>query len=256
MAERFENILNDCMERMLQGESLEQCLARYPEQAAELRPLLIVAAAARKASSAVEPRAEFKDRTRYEIQSLLRDNKSGKVAPKKGGIGWMPRWAVVAVSLVLIFLLAGTGTAAAASSSMPDDTLYPVKLATEHVRLGLSRGSVNKARVQVSLADKRIEEIAYLAKKGDKERLERALLRLNGHMEAIERVIEANADRPKAQEAIIALKALLEERIAENEAAIQEATNNTDDPGILGRVLERYRQGYKGALGSGWRGSN
>jgi hypothetical protein len=86
--------------------------------------------------------------------------------------------------------------------------------------------------------------------------LERALSRLEGHMDAIEQVIQANADNPKVQEAVTALKALLEERIAENEAAIEGATNNTDDPGILRRVLEGYRQRYQSALGSGWRGSN
>jgi hypothetical protein len=75
-------------------------------------------------------------------------------------------------------------------------------------------------------------------------------------MEAVEQVIEANADRPKVQEALAALKALLEERIAENETAIEGATNNTDDPTILSRVLERYRQRCQSALGSGWRGSN
>jgi DNA-binding FrmR family transcriptional regulator len=115
---------------------------------------------------------------------------------------------------------------------------------------------VRKARVNVHLADRRVREIVYLAKKGDSRRLDRALLRLEGHMEAIEQVIEANEDRPKVQEAMTALKELLEERIAENEAAIQGATNNTDEPGILGQILERYRQGYQGALGSGWRGSN
>jgi DNA-binding FrmR family transcriptional regulator len=85
--------------------------------------------------------------------------------------------------------------------------------------------------------------------------LERALLRLEGHLEAIEQVIEANADNPKVQEAMTALKALLEERAAENEVAIEGATNNTDDTGILERVLERYRQRCQSALGSGWRGS-
>jgi hypothetical protein len=163
---------------------------------------------------------------------------------------------VVVASVVLIFLLAGTGTVAASSTSMPDDTLYPVKLATERVQLRLSRGDISKARVNVRLADRRVKEILYLAKKGDSRRLDRALLRLAGHMEVIEQVMEANADKPKVQEAITALRALLEERIAENESAIQGATNNTDEPGILGRVLERYRQGYRGALGSGWRGSN
>ena len=105
------------------------------------------------------------------------------------------------------------------------------------------------------LTDRRIKEIVYLAKKGDGPRLETALSRLAGHMEAVTRVVEANRDNPKAQEAVTELKTLLEERIAENEAAIEGATNNTGDPGILETVLQRYRQGYQGALGSGWRGS-
>jgi len=255
MAERFENILEECLERLRQGESMEQCLARYPEQAADLAPLLQVAAATQKTSSAVQPRPEFKERSRYEIQSQLH-GKERKTEPKKTSfVGWMPRWAVAVVSVILVFLVAGTGTVAASTSSMPDDTLYPVKLATERARLGLTRGDIKKARVNVRLADRRVKEIVYLARKGDSRRLDKALLRLEGHMKAIEQVIEANADRPKVQEALTALKALLEERAAENEAAIEEATNNTDDPGILRRVLERYRQRYQSALGSGWRGS-
>jgi len=255
MAERFENMLDQCLERLRQGESLEQCLARYPEQAAELAPLLRVAMASQKASSAVKPRPECKARARSEIRSQLR-GRERKPEPKKAGFaGWMPRWAVAVASVILIFLVAGTGTVAASTSSMPDDTLYPVKLATEQVRLGLSRGDIKKARVNVGLADRRVKEIVYLANKGDSQRLDKTLLRLEGHLEDIEQVIEANADRPKVQEALIALKALLEERAAENEAAIEEATNNTDDPGILRRVLERYRQRYQSALGSGWRGS-
>jgi hypothetical protein len=255
MPERFENILDECLERLRQGEGVEQCLARYPEQAAELEPLLRVAVATQKTSSAVKPRPEFKERSRYEIQSQLHD-KERKTEPKKASfIGWMPRWAVAVASVILIVLVAGTGTVAASTGSMPDDTLYPVKLATERVRLGLSRGDINKARVSVRLADRRVKEIIYLAKKGDSRRLNKALLRLEGHLDDIDRVIEANEDRPKVQEALTALKALLEERATENEVAIEGATNNTDDPGILRRVLERYRQRYQGALGSGWRGS-
>jgi hypothetical protein len=255
MAERFENILDVCLEGIRQGESVEQCLARYPEQAAELAPLLRVAEDSLKAYSVVEPRPEFKERSRYEMQSRLR-GKERKTEPKKVSFaGWVPRWAVAVASVILIFLIAGTGTVAASTSSMPDDTLYPVKLATEQVRLGLSRGDIKKARVNVGLADRRVKEIVYLAKKGDSRRLERALLRLEGHLEAIEQVTEANADNPKVQEALMALKALLEERAAENEAAIEGATNNTDDTGILERVLERYRQRCQSALGSGWRGS-
>jgi hypothetical protein len=254
MADRIEKILDECLEGLRQGDSVEQCLARYPEQAAELDPLLGVALASQKASLAVEPRPEFKAQARNEMRSQLSYEGRNAEPKKTRPVSWIPRWAVVVASLVLIFLVAGTGTVAASSSSMPDETLYPVKLASERVRLRLSRGELKKARVNVHLADIRVKEIVYLAKKGDSRRLEAALSRLEGHMYAIDQAIEANADRPKVQEALTALKTLLEERMAENEAAIEGATNNTDDPGILQRVLERYRQRHQNALGSRVRG--
>jgi len=70
MAEGFEHILDECIDRLLRGESLEQCLQRYPEQAAQLEPLLRVALATQKASS-VEPRAEFKAQARQQLSSVL-----------------------------------------------------------------------------------------------------------------------------------------------------------------------------------------
>jgi hypothetical protein len=37
----FDNIFNECMERLLAGgETIEQCLQRYPAYAKELEPLL------------------------------------------------------------------------------------------------------------------------------------------------------------------------------------------------------------------------
>ena len=37
----FEEILNDCLERLLiKGESIESCLAAYPQHADALKPLL------------------------------------------------------------------------------------------------------------------------------------------------------------------------------------------------------------------------
>ena len=38
----FEDSLNDCLDRMQRGETLEACLARYPEHADDLRALLQV----------------------------------------------------------------------------------------------------------------------------------------------------------------------------------------------------------------------
>jgi hypothetical protein len=70
MAEEFEHILDECIDCLLRGESLGQCLQRYPEQAAQLEPLLRVALATQKASS-VEPRTEFKVQARQQLSSVL-----------------------------------------------------------------------------------------------------------------------------------------------------------------------------------------
>ena len=174
----FDNILNECLERLLvKGESLEQCLEHYPEQAAELRPLLETALAAREAS-AIQPRPDFRARARYQFRSALKEVAAGK---SRTSWGWFPRWATV-MAIVLVLVLAGGGTVAAADSSMPDSPLYSVKLATEQVRLTLTPSQIDKARFCAELADRRVAEIAYMAEKGDTTQVELITRRLDGHL--------------------------------------------------------------------------
>lgn len=177
MRKRFDNILNECLERLLRGETIEQCLQDYPEQAAELEPLLRTALAAKRAS-AIQPRAEFKARARYQLQSALQEMESGR---GRWFFVWQSRWAT-AVAVILIFLLVGGGTVAAAGNSMPDGTLYPVKLATEQVRLTLTPSALAKAQLYARLADKRVAEIVYMASKGDPQRVELVARRLDTHL--------------------------------------------------------------------------
>lgn len=177
----FDNILNECLERiMLGGESLEQCLKSYPEQADELKPLLETALMARQASS-VEPRPEFKAKARYQFRAALTE----KTAPRRRRFwGWMPQWAT-ALAIVLVVLLAGGGTVAAASNSMPDSILYPVKLATENVRLAFTPSELGKARLCAGFADERVAEIVYMAEQGDIELVEATTERLDERLEKL-----------------------------------------------------------------------
>ena len=85
----FDNALNDCLERLLvNGETIEQCLASYPEHAAELEPLTQTAVATQQAS-AIQPRPEFKARARYQFQSALQEAASRK---SRSVFGWLPQW--------------------------------------------------------------------------------------------------------------------------------------------------------------------
>jgi len=163
----FENILDRCLERLVRGETVEQCLKSYPEQALELEPLLRTAQAAREAS-AILPRADFKARARYEFRAALHDKASRKKQPR---FALRRGWAV-ALLVVSILLVSGGGTALAASSSMPDSRLYPVKLATEQVQLTLTPSDIDKAQLCAVFADRRVTEIIYLAVKGDAQQVE------------------------------------------------------------------------------------
>jgi len=171
----FNNILDECLERLLvKGETIEQCLRSYPEQASELEPLLHTAVVAKKAL-AIQPRPEFKTSARYQFGSAIRE-----VRYKRGlsFLGWQSRWAT-AVAVFLALLLAGGGTVAAAGNSMPDNPLYPVKLATEQVQLILTPSNIGKAELYAKLADRRVAEIVYIINKGKPEQVEPTAERLN-----------------------------------------------------------------------------
>jgi len=177
----FNNILNDCLERLLvKGETIEQCLQSYPEHAAEIEPLLQMAMATKKAV-AIQPNPEFKARARYQFQSALREVKPKRALPF---FGWQPQWAV-AVAVVLAVLLAGGGTVTAAGYSMPDSPLYPVKLATEQVQLTLTPSDIGKAELHAKLADRRVAEIVYITNKGKPKQIEQIAQRLNKHLAMI-----------------------------------------------------------------------
>ena len=187
MSKEFDNILDECLERLLvKGEALEQCLESYPEQADQLKPLLQTALMAKEAS-AIQPRAEFKARARYQFRSALQE-----VAPRRSRpfFGWLPRWAAV-VSIVLGLLLIGGGTVAAASYSMPDSPLYPVKLATENAQLALTRSNVGKAELLARLADRRVAEIIYMANKGDARQVEVITQRLDKRLVMLVNLVSA-----------------------------------------------------------------
>lgn len=185
-SKEFDNILNDCLERLLiEGQSLEQCLEYYPEQADELRPLLETALAAREAS-AIHPRPDFKAKARYQFRSALQEMEVGK---GRSFWGWFPGWATV-VAVVLVLVLGGGGTVFAAGGSMPDNSLYSVKLATEEAQLTFTLSQMGKAKFCAQIADERVDEIAYMAERGEAEQVEMITRRLDDRLDLLVVLIE------------------------------------------------------------------
>lgn len=165
----FEHLLSDCLERLARGETVEDCLARYPQSAQELAPLLRVAQATLATAASLRPRPE----ARTAIQERLsrawreRERKRRRALPLLG----LLRPVLVALSLVLLLGFAGWGTAAASAGSLPGEPLYPVKKAGERFLLVITFSSEGKARRHVSLANERAKEMEVLVhqQKGDQD---------------------------------------------------------------------------------------
>ncbi len=179
-AKEFDDILNECLERLSKGETTEKCLASHPEHAAELEPLLRTALVARKAST-IMPSADFRSRARLQFRQALFE--AGQPKPHHF-FGWQPRWATVAIA-VLILVVAGSGTIAAANNAMPDEALYPVKLTAERVQVALTPSDAGKAQVYAQLADKRVAEIIKMANKGKPEQVEKTTERLDTNLKKV-----------------------------------------------------------------------
>jgi len=177
---KIDDILDECLERLLiNGETLEECLQRYPDRVDELKPLLETVLAGRELSS-LQPGIDFRERARNQFISAIREAEEKKARPLFSW-NWQPRL-VATVAIMLAILIAGGGTVFASGGSMPDSPLYSVKLATEQVRLTFTFSGLDKAGLHAQLADRRVTEIAYLAGKNDTEKIASTTDSLNTHL--------------------------------------------------------------------------
>jgi hypothetical protein len=114
----------------------------------------------------------------------------------RGFSSWQRAW-VVALTAILIFIFSGVGTAAASSNALPDEPLYPVKLATEELRLAFTVSEEKKAEIHAQLAETRAMEIAVMTSQGKTEQVVATTDRLVEHLDkadvAIARVERATA---------------------------------------------------------------
>jgi len=202
MADRLEQALEECLELLRQGVSLEECLTRYPEDAEELEPLLRTAQVARHRLTFGVPA-----RARARIRARVIAEWDQEHAPREQHWrlpAFVPRWAVVTACVVLALLLAGAGTVTAAGGTVPGDLLYPVKMATEEVRLALTFSDLAKAELHVDLAEQRVDEIRKLVERGEPEKITQLAARVVAHLEEADRVVAIG------DEGIAELKAHLE----------------------------------------------
>lgn len=153
----LETILDTCLYQIEEGEaSIEECLARYPEHAAQLQPLLRAATKLSRAREVV-PDPSYRMRARSQLNTYMLQNPQRKrVSP----IFWQV--AVGFATIMLLFVASGT---AFAQQALPGDTLYNWKLTSEHVWRLTSNDDLG---VDIALSQRRMNELLVVS--GDETR--------------------------------------------------------------------------------------
>ncbi len=155
---RREDVLEETLERIREGASLEEAAARHPE----LAPLLHVARLLEGTRPpAPSLRAELASRTAFLRRAAeLRASRRPWIWRLFGWLRYAPAGGLIAALL----LIAGT-LHAMAQPSLPGDPLYGLKRIEEQIWLALTLDPVERQLVEETLAARRWEEYRALAQR-------------------------------------------------------------------------------------------
>jgi len=164
----LQDILDECLGQLHQGQSLEACVAQYPTLAAQLEPLLRVALQVRALgpAPAPSPLAQRNARQRLLAEVALRKEKAQEQPrPFWLNLPSLLRRGAVAIVLAGVLLAAalGQGTLAASANSLPGDALYSVKRFGEQVRVLFAFDQQVKEKLREEMAERRREEAKAIA---------------------------------------------------------------------------------------------
>jgi uncharacterized membrane protein YgcG len=158
------DILENCLQEVENGVELETVLARHPEQAEELRPILEASINAKRMAVPM-PSADVVRRNRAK---LLQHAAQLREAQPVGTNRWSMFFQRLAVAfvLMLLFVVSGTSLVRASSSALPGDSLYSVKRSWENAALFFTFDVEARQQLEVKFENERLEEINDLFASG------------------------------------------------------------------------------------------
>jgi len=213
----LSQLLDEALEQLRAGASVEEILRAHPEHRAALEPMLRTAAAIRQqAARSMPPSLEQWLATgRREIEEIARATYTRPetfwqrlrraLSPltnrfaRRGTL----RMATVALTALLIFFLTFYSVDQAAARSLPGDYLYAWKLASEQARIALTADPDRRADLAAARVERRIAEINALTERGDAdpEQLNQMVQQLDSQVrQTIEKLPDTS---PEVQQQIV-----------------------------------------------------
>ena len=260
---KTEILLARCLTALENGETVESCLARYPDERDELAPLLRAAQIARAAPTVV-PSADFQEGARDRMVRMIREREASKSPARRekrhGFLEWL--WpsggfsrpvrrsalaTVAALIGLLIITISGVGVVYASSDSVPGDSLYPVKLAAERLRLAVSLTESEELRLRLRFASERLEEASELAASERGAEIEPLMQQYAAELKAANGILRRRRDR---QSDPVSASPLIRYALDQQQAqlkAIQDRVSDEAQPAV-DRALEASEQTEREAL--------
>jgi hypothetical protein len=158
------DVLEDSLQALERGQDLDSILARHPDLAQELRPILEASLLARTSDRAPIP-SDVQRRGRTRLLQHAAELREARSSKRHTLIPFFPRLAIT-LGIVGVLVLSSTGLVNASGNALPGDQLYPVKRTWEDVRLLFVFNSQGRELLQSQYEQERLDEIDELLMKG------------------------------------------------------------------------------------------
>ncbi len=142
-----EDIFDQALRELKNGDSVKEILSRYPQYSAELSPLLLLSETLFSLPKKSVPRPSMR--------------RKFVLAPAKSWAfsSWLHITRFASVSMAAVLLLTGlAGTTYAALKSLPGEALFPLKKTAEKIQLQFTTDPLAKANMQVEIAQRRLSD--------------------------------------------------------------------------------------------------
>lgn len=171
----LDNTLERCLQQIEADESIDSCLARYPDQAAELAPMLAAAVQVRSMA-----RQHLSEAQRFQARATLRQTLAARPVntkqPRRRAWTWqvpgVRRLATVTAVALLLVVVLSVGVVA---SSEPGNPAYAVRVLAERAPALVNPSAPARTAAELTVADRRLADLqSHLERAG---RVELAALR-------------------------------------------------------------------------------
>ena len=210
------------------GATLEEALSLYPGLRAELEPLLSLPAEM-KAMPKIEAPASLRGYKRPVFrgpaeQARPREGWWRCFLPAAGpSLGWATPLARIAAALAIV-TVAASGAIVATASSLPDEPLYPVKLAMENAQLAIAPNDQARADLELQFAAKRVAEVRSAAQQDNPEAVALGVVLYEQGVDAAIKAYQA------ASPSALAVPEKVQESLRQNQQALSEVLGKVENP--------------------------